>query len=135
MSVSVKIVSDFLPDVNEPIVSLGISPCGLRGAYKLVTGYYPEHDDRFHVEEKIGSYQDIINEIDLGNDGMFNDDLFWRRWGNESDSEKRMFKFIADKLNISHKECYGNFMRSRLRADAVRFFLYLKAGYEIIWES
>lgn len=135
MSVSVKIVSDILPDVQEPIVSIGISPCGLRGAYKLLIGHYPEHDDRYDVEERIGSYQDIINEIDLGNGGVFNDDLFWRRWNKESEKESRTIEYMADRMKISHKEYYGLLMRSRLRQDAVRFFLYLKAGYEIIWES
>lgn len=133
MSISLKVKHPTLPDVREPIVSIGVPPEGLRGAYKLICGQYPEDDIR-SKEEIIDTYLELINEIDLENKGIFSETFFWKRWDRHSQEEKRGMETGAIIFDMHIEKYHGDIIRTRLRKDVVRFFLYLKAGYDIVWE-
>jgi hypothetical protein len=134
MSITIKIVGNNLPDVNEPMISLGRSLIGLRGAYNLISGHFPEDDDG-DTDDKIEVYKDLIAELDLENNGAFHDKALWQYFDRQGKEEKLVAIECARFMKLTIEEYNGSILRSRLRRDAVRFFLYLKAGYEIIWEK
>lgn len=148
MSVSVSIIPPpGFPDPREPISSFARCPGNIMTAPEVL-GYV-------HLDEILTTnvttavprtvLTDVIAELDKGDAGKFSDqwcvdaDLRWSG-GREAEAAWRE---IAPFVHFEGRNTppsmrsktanWGHVTRERLRDDALRFFLYYAAGYEVRW--
>lgn len=128
-----------MPDPKEPVAS--ISSC--EGSLVLLpTKLGMKKLNELTTPEKIEALEKIINECDKGNEGVFNNtyaelcDMKWSQ-GYETATDYEKYKnhlYLFKGLFTDLLSFRGYSFRNRTRAMAMRFYLYLKAGYEIDFE-
>jgi len=139
MSWSITIKGDGLPDPQEPVVSICSCPGSL---VELPTMFGMDKLCRLSRPDQIKALELIIEECDKNNCGSFDDafathvDMAWSK-GEETKREYERFKehlHLFRNLFVDLHTFRGHTYRTRTRELAMRFYLYLKAGYDIDFE-
>jgi hypothetical protein len=138
MGWSVEITGDNLPDLQERISSVCACPGNFYYCVMEMAGKQLRQMDK---DEAIWALQNLIAELDKGNFGYFNDkwavhsDSQWSD-GRETLAEYAKWEHITDHPFPfdDYTSFCGWHTRDRIREDALRFFLYYKAGYNINYE-
>ena len=122
-----------MPEVDEPI--LGVSSC-LGNFYSCIIFMAKKQLQDVSNKKAINLLNDLIKELDKGNDGIFSDkiavdsDKQWSQ-GQESRKDWDHYKWLPPYQNHTYETWTGLRFRERVRKDALRFLLYYKAGYKI----
>lgn len=134
MSLDVRVIPPpGAPDVREPIHSMGNSTDNVRGAVSS-HGYGRLED--LSVDQALTALDLVIRDIDRGVDGTYTTDYWVIRAGPSilETYRRDTWQFLSQVFpGVSLEEGYARHQRERLRQDAVRFWLYLKAGYTLEW--
>lgn len=138
MSVSVSIIPPpGFPDPREPIISFSLNTGNIMTA-PVVLGYIWTLDEATPVQAR-KALQEIIAELDKGDAGEFSDAWWVRadlRWSNGREMQEyweRVGKYRTLLDGEGPDAQWGKMRREELRKDALRFFLYYAAGYEVRW--
>lgn len=143
-------IGENLPDVDEPISSFSNCPGNIYTAVmRLHDGKQLKDMSREECQEALIK---VFDECDKNEDGIFNSEYAVNadlQWSNGHETKRmytewaRVFRSFEDrhgdnfKLNIPFQD-YASFcghdLRSRLRVDGMRFFLYYKSGYNVHFE-
>ncbi len=141
MGWSIDIKSNVLPDPKERIHSCCSCPGNFYYSVMEMTGKQLRHMKK---KEAIIALHDLILEVDKGNAGRFTDE--WavdadQKWseGRETREEFAKWDGIVNHSKIvlpfnDYTSFCGHHTRENVRQSAMRFFLYYKAGYEIIYD-
>jgi len=119
-------------DVDEPISGM-VSNCGSLISVYAMLGHGFIHMCQRNPHEIMRGLEHIIAECDKGNEGQLSDqfavecDRQWSDCASSYDAHKR------SSTNKSYEVFTGEEYRRQLREKAVRFWLYYKAGLEVIW--
>ena len=127
-----------MPDVQEPVISFSSCPGNM---YVAVRDMKEKQLREMTQDEAIESLIDVINEVDKGNEGRFNNDYAVasdKQWseGRETMEEWKKVEHYIHRASFPYKtyeEFCGHKMRERIRETSVRFLLYYKAGYQITY--
>ena len=130
-----------LPDVREPISSMACADGNLLMATHQVG--FETLDLIRDKDQALQAIHKVIDELALGDGGTFDDawcvetDEKWsggREMADHISHYRQVFEFYRrDGICKTEKEFWARHVREELRAQAVRFYLYLKAGYELYW--
>ena len=127
-----------MPDVQEPIIS--VSSCS--GNFYVAVREMKEKQLReMNPDEAIEALIDVINEVDKGNEGRFNNDYAVasdKQWSEGRETlkgwnEVKQYLHRGSFPYKTYEEYCGHEMRKRIREASVRFLLYYKAGYQIAY--
>lgn len=142
MSWSITVIppDDSFPDVQEVVSSVSRCP----GNFYMCVLELKDRQLREMTtdDERISSLRDVILEIDKGNDGLFSDnycveaDKAWSDGRETMDEWNTLQSYYLSRMPFkTYEQFCGYHVRERMRKDAVRFFLYYKAGYKIeyVW--
>lgn len=137
MSIAVTVIPPpGLPDPKERATAFARCPGNIMTAPEVLG--YPYHLDE--SPDAILYLKAIISELDKGDAGKFSD--AWcvemdMRWSQGRDMNRAWCEVAAltPRTGAYASECayWGYTLRSKLRSDALRFFLYYAAGYEVRW--
>lgn len=127
-------------DVNEPIVGINSGKGSLLMIPQML-GSPRLPDIKEYPEQMMIVLRKVIAELDKGNNGVFNDAFGvecikgWssREW-EKIESDWDVFKRLNYAGCKTIEQYAGHTYRSKQRETAVRFWLYLKAGFTIKME-
>lgn len=141
MGYYVEVKHESYPDVKEPVATYSVCKGNILSAIEELTGV---HLSKAGPNTASASLASLIAELDKGNTGMFNDayaadaDLKWSKGKESAEEYARWATALEHALGkgtpmpfTDYQTFCGWRMRDRLRDDAVRFFLYYKAGYQV----
>lgn len=131
------------PDVRERIASFSCCPGNMYYCVKELCGMFLH--EMTHKELQIGALVGVIAELDKGNDGKFNDQYCVdadEKWSKGKETKKDWLEWsdiISRRPDLKlgfhdYTSFCGHTIRARCREDAVRFYLYYKAGYDVIFK-
>lgn len=148
MSFSVSVTSDSLPDPRERIVSIRCIKGGFLDLPYEVG--FEKNLTELSKDEQIDALKKIISELDASEESQGSTGAFANEYAFEHSlitrtdfvNKYREFKnsgydgHLIDGYPFRNEiEFCGNCYRISQREICVRFFLYLKAGYQITFES
>lgn len=133
MSWDVDITHETLPDPQESIMAFASSKGSI---LRIIYDQFGISPKEWTSEFAITSFKWLIKNIDLGNDGIFNDDwcvdadMQWSKGRESHESYDDLASFIPD----TYEQWTGKLKRDDMRKTAIRFLLYYIAGYTVKFE-
>jgi hypothetical protein len=129
------IIHDTLPDPQERVSAFSSSQGSI---LRIIYDEFKISPTEWTRETAISGLKWLIKNIDLGNDGIFNDawcveaDMKWSK-GRESREAFEPFRRLSNPP-FAYEEYTGRNKRSSMRETAIRFLLYYIAGYNVKFE-